>query len=170
VAALNGHTEVVWLLPYSQGYAEAQHNDRIAVLHYAASNIYEAVVLSPLENRANIEAKDTKKGFTALHGSGREAMLLLLEKGVDIEAKDNNAWTALHGTAWNEQNAVIRLLLEKGANIEAKSYSITALYFAASKRSNSTVRRLLEKGAGPWGAGLKGHRNAAPSIRSIMMR
>jgi ankyrin repeat protein len=39
---------------------------------------------------------------------------LLLEKGVDINAKDDWGWAALHGAASAGQEAVVRLLLEKG--------------------------------------------------------
>jgi ankyrin repeat protein len=45
---------------------------------------------------------------------------LLLERGVDIEAKGRVGWTALHRAATDGREAVVRLLLEKGANIEAK--------------------------------------------------
>jgi hypothetical protein len=40
---------------------------------------------------------------------------LLLEKGVDVEAKTSNGWTALHNAADSGHEAVVRLLLEKGA-------------------------------------------------------
>jgi uncharacterized protein len=57
---------------------------------------------------------------------------LLLEKGADIEAKNNNdRSTALHFAAEKGPKAVVRLLLKKGANIEAKdSNGRTALGLA----------------------------------------
>jgi len=45
---------------------------------------------------------------------------LLLEKGANIEAKDNDGDTALINAAIKGETEMVKLLLEKGANIEAK--------------------------------------------------
>lgn len=45
---------------------------------------------------------------------------LLLMKGGNVEAKDNNGWTPLIWAAKNGHGAVVKLLLESGANVEAK--------------------------------------------------
>ena len=44
----------------------------------------------------------------------------LLQKGANIEAKDNLGWTPLIWAAYQGRTDVVTLLLEKGANIEAK--------------------------------------------------
>ena len=43
-----------------------------------------------------------------------------VQKGADIEAKDDNRQTTLHRAAWDGHEAVMRLLLEEGADAEAK--------------------------------------------------
>lgn len=46
---------------------------------------------------------------------------LLLEKGVDLKAKDNKSdCTPLSWAAMNGHESVVQLLLEKGADFEAK--------------------------------------------------
>jgi ankyrin repeat protein len=52
----------------------------------------------------------------------------LLEKGADVEAKDEDRWTALIKAAKGGYKAVVRLLLEKGVGVEAKdNHGRTAL-------------------------------------------
>jgi ankyrin repeat protein len=86
-----------------------------------------------LEAKAYVEAKEPKYGWTALCGAAgnvHEAMVrLLLEAKVDIDGKDNDGWTALHGAAYGHAE-VVRLLLEAKADVEAKEskYEWTALF------------------------------------------
>jgi Ankyrin repeats (3 copies) len=90
-------------------------------------------------------------GWTALHRAaynGHEAAIrLLLEKGADIKATDQQGGTALHWAARNGQEAAIRLLLEKGADIKATDQQGgTALHWAAYKGQDAAIRLLQEKG------------------------
>ena len=47
-------------------------------------------------------------------------MKLLLDRGAEIEAKDNYSSTALHLAATGGHAEVVKLLLDRGAAIEAK--------------------------------------------------
>ena len=47
-------------------------------------------------------------------------MKLLLEKGADVESKDQYGQTPLSWAAENGHEAVVKLLLEKGADVESK--------------------------------------------------
>jgi ankyrin repeat protein len=54
--------------------------------------------------------------------------LLVVERKADIHAKDNDGRTALHRTAENELEVVVRLLLEHKADVYAKdNHGLTAL-------------------------------------------
>jgi len=68
----------------------------------------------------------------------------LLDRGADIESKDNLGKTALHAIVRSNNLEAVRLLLEKGADIEAKDrYGKTALMYA-EKKGNIKAIQLLQ--------------------------
>jgi hypothetical protein len=81
---------------------------------------------------------------------GHEAIVkLLLERGAELETKDNNCGqTPLSWAAEKGHEAVVKLLLERGAELETKSNnSQTPLSLAAREGHEVVVKLLLEKGA-----------------------
>ena len=52
---------------------------------------------------------------------------LLLEKGADVEAKNQRGRTALIEATSNGHEAVVQLLLEKGSNQEKDEKSLTTM-------------------------------------------
>ncbi len=72
----------------------------------------------------------------------------LINKGADIEAKDNNGYTSLIWASSNGHSDVVKVLLEKGADIEAKNVDgDTSLIWASYRGCSEAVKLLLEKGA-----------------------
>ena len=64
-----------------------------------------------------------------------------MEKGVDVNTKDETERTALHVAAEGGHKLVARLLVEKGADIHAKNIcGRTALYLAAGGGYKAVVR------------------------------
>jgi hypothetical protein len=72
---------------------------------------------------------------------------LLLEKGAELESKDNDGRTPLSWAAKNGHKAVVKLLLEKGAELESKDRvdGRTPLSWAAENGHSAVVKLLLEK-------------------------
>jgi hypothetical protein len=98
--------------------------------------------------------KVMEKGFmeqglmTAALLGHTEIVQLFLEKGADVNAKDNDGWTALMIAAEKGHSEIVQLLLEKGADVNAKDNDgVTALMFAAANGHTEIVQLLLEKGA-----------------------
>jgi hypothetical protein len=87
---------------------------------------------------------------TALHLAavqGNEAVVrLLVEKGADVEAMDNDGKTMLHLAAVQGNEAVVRLLVDKGAEVTAMDNGgRTALHLAAVQGNEAVVRLPFDK-------------------------
>jgi len=80
---------------------------------------------------------------------GRTAVVeLLLAAGADVDAKDEDGWTALHDAAWGGHAAVAELLLAAGADVNAQDNDgWIALHDAARNGHSAVVELLLEAGA-----------------------
>ena len=93
-----------------------------------------------------------ENGFTALHAAAEKGytacIYVLLNRGADIESKENQGRTALHVAAAQGNTRCIRALLDRGADIESKENNeFTALHAAASGGHNACIRVLLDRGA-----------------------
>jgi ankyrin repeat protein len=76
-----------------------------------------------------------------------EAMIALLKKGHDPNAKDGYGRTALFWAAKNGHGAVVELLLEKdGVDLDSKDkHGWTPLWWAIKRGHNAVVKQLLAK-------------------------
>ncbi|MBI4654475.1 MAG: ankyrin repeat domain-containing protein [Nitrospirae bacterium] len=71
-----------------------------------------------------------------------------IDKGADINAKDNDGFTALMFASYSGHTDIVEVLLAKGADVNAESNDgLTALMSASSKGHTDIVEVLLAKGA-----------------------
>jgi len=67
------------------------------------------------------------------------AVKYCLELGLDINAVDNQGYTALHGAAYRGDNELVKFLVDKGAKLDARTkrgWSVTDMANAPSLRSS----------------------------------
>jgi len=80
-----------------------------------------------------------------------KCMRRLLQKGADVNAKDNYDYTPIMYAAKGASNKAfnaVRYLVSKGAQLNAKNYySTNALHFAVFAGNGDIVKFLIEKGA-----------------------
>ncbi len=73
-----------------------------------------------------------------------------LEAGLDVDAVDENGFSALTLASYNGHNEIINFLLQKGASVNLPNKNRrTALMLASSGPFNETVKILLNAGANP---------------------
>ena len=111
---------------------------------------------------------DREEGDSPLHiaamAGHKDIVVLLLSKGVDINARANLGRTPLHWAAWNGHYEVARILLAHGANVNARvsgratfpvpsgglpkgEIGSTPLHYAAYEGHQEICELLLENGA-----------------------
>ena len=97
-----------------------------------------------------VQAADlSEELFAAARKGDTEAVKVLLQKGVDVNAKTRYGATALHYACDRGHLDLVRLLIERGADVNAKDtfYGITPLNWAITRDHPAVVKLLLEKGA-----------------------
>ena len=116
-----------------------------------------------LDNGANIHA-ETIEGKTSLHlvsqgdydsqGYGVGIVRLFLQRGIDVNVKDNDHGTPLHSAAFSGMLEIARVLLDHGADVNAENkQGKTPLHQVAHGKYDSqehgvgVARLLVERGA-----------------------
>ncbi|KAI1445813.1 hypothetical protein F5Y02DRAFT_426408 [Annulohypoxylon stygium] len=107
-------------------------------LSWAASNGQKITMKLLLEKGADIESKDNREEAT---------IRLLLENGAKTESKDNEGLTPLAQAAKKDHKALVKLLLEEGADVNSKDDYGKSVLSIASRLDSSIAQLLLDNGA-----------------------
>ncbi|XP_057676904.1 receptor-interacting serine/threonine-protein kinase 4 [Corythoichthys intestinalis] len=123
-----------------------------SLLHYAITLANEEAVKFLLMNNSNPNFANAR-GSTPLHLATEKhlkplAELLLSRRSTNVNAKDEDQYTALHWAAQNGDEAMARLLLDRGAAInEIDGQGRTPSHVACQHGHENVIRVLLSRGA-----------------------
>lgn len=151
-AAAQGHTKAVEILL-----------DKDADINAEATNGWDALMFAEVmdmnqTNMSGLNASELllEKGTGGINAAlmyaanqgDTNGVVLLLDKGADVNAKNNYGDTLLMQVATTGHTNTVELLLDKGADINAKdSFGKTALMSAARFGNVEIIKLLLDKGA-----------------------
>jgi len=92
--------------------------------------------------------EDEKELFNAVKRGNIDKAKELLDKGVNVNIRDQDSWTPLHFAAWEGYVDIAKLLLDHGANVNVvTNASWSPLYLAVYYEYVDIVKLLLEHGA-----------------------
>ena len=118
---------------------------------YSSQSVtFLCLVISTLLATADLQSQEVTPLHIAASGNDLQKVVLLLEKGAELEARDTAGGTPLMIAAGGSSTPeIVQLLIEKGAEVNARStIGLTPLMFAAGDSSTpGIVQLLLEKGA-----------------------
>ena len=114
---------------------------------------------------------------SSMFGNTEKVKMLLKHPGIDVNAKDNDGYTALYWASQNGRTEIVAMLLDAGADVNAKDNNgWTALIRASQKGHTEIVSMLLEKGAdvnaknnNGWTALTKAIWNEHPEIVGMLL-
>merc|ERR1712098_183825 len=116
-------------------------------LHFASEKANEAICRDLLEKGANVNAHDIH-GETPLMKSiymntKKCFDVILKQKGVDVDAGDEDGNTALHSAAKEGNKAMCRDLLENGANFNTKNNVRQTAHKSATLKERSECAKII---------------------------
>ena len=150
-----GHRDVVELLVENGAGVETLSEEELTPLQLAAETMGASLVSMLIDNGTEgYVNRRSSNGETALHSAARsgkeETVQLLLNRGADILAADNEDLTPLDVALSQGREEIVQLLVNEGADVDAfhRKYG-TRLEHAVRSGDERAVRILLTEGADP---------------------
>jgi len=142
-AVSNGQKDIVELLIAKGADINAKNNEDRTPLDIASSRNRRGFVELLLTKGATTSSIHLAAQIRDLAG-----VKVLLEEGVDVNAKDDKGITALHYAAQEGPKELAEFLIAKGADINGKDNNdYTPLYYAFWYENKDIIKLLVTKGA-----------------------
>jgi len=155
IASELGHIETVKILIDKGADVNAKNSNGLTALEFADQKGYANIVnllatgdeyKLKMELLGTVSLASNDLGEVSLESF--EKVKVLLGKGADVNAKDNEGNTSLMFAAIGGQIDLVRVLLDKGADINEKNIDHwTALMFVAELGNTEIARLLIDKKA-----------------------
>lgn len=147
-AAQNDHTDLVLEMIEEGVDVNAKQGSGWTALQHACNHGNLEVVKALLDKGAEINHRNIPTGRAAIHYAAaceEDAVLrLLIERGADIEVRNNDGETPLFDAASGGSEACVRLLIDSGCDVNAKNLrGKGAVYAAAASTQPETAELLL---------------------------
>jgi ankyrin repeat protein len=170
-AALNDNVEILRLV-VGASQAKLTGDLGAAMLGQAARSRKTDSVQFLLDSGAGVNSRSRGQGWTPLLSAANAGSIenakLLLNKGADANARDDNGRSALWYAAVSENTGLIKLLVEHGADVNVRdNEGRTALMHAADLCWTWDMRALLEAGADPTVQDKQGKTALQPQLVSV---
>ena len=145
-ASWGGRLEVVKYLVSQGATIDAKTNDGDTALIWAKEQNYREVVKF-LEKE--IALRQQRKDRESLHYYAEYGNLAgvkrALQAGANIDAKNNDGWTALISASYKDHVEVVKYLVSQGANIQVRTNSGNTALMLAKQANRSEIVYFLEK-------------------------
>jgi ankyrin repeat protein len=152
-AAELGHDGVLMLLiRLGELKIDSKDSRDRTVLWWASKNGCERAVRSLLDtDPAMVSSKDKDDQnslYTAAEQGNKAVVVVLLEKGADVNARGGHYHNALQAASARGHEQTVKMLLDKGANVNEQGGEYgNALQAASARGHEQVVKTLLDKGA-----------------------
>ena len=105
----------------------------------------------------------------------KEVVELLIQKGANVNAKDNYRYTPIFIAAMNGHKEIVEILIQNGANVNARDKDGVTVLMEASRRGyRDIIRLLIQNGANVnardrWGKSAILYANDDVKIRKVII-
>ncbi|KAF7732115.1 hypothetical protein EC973_006370 [Apophysomyces ossiformis] len=150
-ACSNGYTDCVRILVEAGADVFAVNENKQQPIDVCEDTDCERILQAKMDELDHLVAQD-KDGRTILHRACANGeynqVLMLLEKGANVNMADSQSWTPLHEAAKYGHTTIVELLVSYGALVNSRGFGgDTALHNACHAGHEDTVKSLIQAGA-----------------------